>query len=152
VDFFRDGVLVGTAVNTPYSISWTSQVAGIFSLTARVTTVAGATATSLPVSVKVTAASNPLLSVQITRPTDNSGYRGVPTASVPIQAIAIEPGGKIVKVVFSANGTPVGESTAAPFEFVWSGVAPGTYTLTATAIDAAGATAASAPVSVTIFN
>ena len=53
--------------------------------------------------------------------------------------------------MFPANGTPIGESTAAPFEFVWSGVSPGTYTLTATAIDAAGATAASAPVSVTVF-
>jgi hypothetical protein len=102
--------------------------------------------------VKVTAASNPLLTVEITRPSDNSGYRGVPTASVPIQAIAAEPGGQIVKVVFSANGTPIGESTAAPFEFVWSGVSPGSYTLTATAIDAAGATAASTPVSVTVFN
>jgi uncharacterized protein YkwD len=152
VDFFRDGVLVGTAVNSPYSISWTSQTAGIFALTARVTTSTGTTATSLPVSVKVTAASNPLLTVQITRPSDNSGYRGVPTASVPIQAIAAEPGGQIVKVVFSANGTPIGESTAAPFEFVWSGVSPGSYTLTATAIDAAGATAASTPVSVTVFN
>jgi uncharacterized protein YkwD len=152
VDFFRDGVLVGTAVNSPYSVTWTSQTAGVFAFTARATTAAGVTATSLPVSVKVTAASNPLLTVQISRPTDNSGYRGVPTASVPIQAIAAEPGGQIVKVVFSANGTPIGESTTTPFEFVWSGVSPGTYTLTATAIDAAGATAVSAPVSVTVFN
>jgi hypothetical protein len=152
VDFFRDGVLVGTAVNSPYSIAWTSQTAGIFAFTARVTTSAGTTATSLPVSVKVSAASNPLLTVQITRPSAHAGYRGVPTASLPIQAIAGEPGGHIVKVVFSANGTPIGESTAAPFDFVWSGVSPGTYTLTATAIDAAGATAASTPVSVTVFN
>ena len=106
---------------------------------------------SLPVSVTIAGASNPALAVQITRPSDNSGYVANPTASVPIQADAVEPGGQVVKVVFSANGTPVGESTGAPFAFVWSGVSPGTYTLTATAIDAAGATAVSAPVSVTVF-
>jgi hypothetical protein len=151
VDFYKDGVLLDTDVSSPYSTAWTSQAAGTFVLTARATTVAGAAAMSLPVSVRVIAASNPALTVQITRPSDGTGYLGNPTASIPIQADAAELGGQVVKVVFSANGAPIGESTAAPFEFVWSGVPPGNYALTATAIDAAGAAAASTPISVTVF-
>jgi uncharacterized protein YkwD len=151
VDFYKDGVLLDTDVSSPYSIVWTSQAAGTFVLTARATTVAGAAAMSLPVSVRVTGASNPALTVQITRPSDSAGYVGNPTASIPIQANAAEPGGQVVKVVFSANGTPIGESAAAPFDYVWSGVSPGNYTLTATAIDAAGAAAVSTPISVTVF-
>jgi hypothetical protein len=151
VDFYKDGVLLDTDVSSPYSTAWTSQAAGTFVLTARATTAAGAAAMSLPVSVRVIAASNPALTVQITRPSDGTGYLGNPTASIPIQADAAELGGQVVKVVFSANGAPIGESTAAPFEFVWSGVPPGNYALTATAIDAAGAAAASTPISVTVF-
>jgi hypothetical protein len=151
VDFYKDGVLLDTDVSSPYSTAWTFQAAGTFVLTARATTVAGAVAMSLPVSVRVIAASNPALTVQITRPSDGTGYLGNPTASIPIQADAAELGGQVVKVVFSANGAPIGESTAAPFEFVWSGVPPGNYALTATAIDAAGAAAASTPISVTVF-
>ena len=39
---------------------------------------------------------------------------------------------------------------AAPYSFTWSGVAAGTYTLTAKATDNGGATATSSPVTVTV--
>ena len=41
-------------------------------------------------------------------------------------------------VVYFANGAQIGQSTSAPHRFVWRDVAPGSYTLTATATDRNG--------------
>ncbi|HKP37651.1 MAG TPA: carbohydrate-binding protein [Pyrinomonadaceae bacterium] len=58
--------------------------------------------------------------------------------------------GTIVKVEFFANGTKLGEVTEAPYVFLWSNAPPGTYSLTAVTIDAAGVTTTSDPVNVTV--
>src|SRR5712692_4724499 len=65
-------------------------------------------------------------------------------------AFDIDGAGTVAKVEFFANGNKLGEVTSAPYVFPWNNVASGTYSLTATVTDAAGATATSAPVSVTV--
>ena len=58
--------------------------------------------------------------------------------------------GTIAKVEFFANGNKLGEVWDAPYVFVWNNAPLGTYSLTAVATDAAGATGTSSPVSVNV--
>ena len=44
----------------------------------------------------------------------------------------------------------VGSASSAPYVFAWDGVAAGSYSLTATAIDNAGAATTSTPVGITV--
>src|SRR4029079_11771582 len=77
-----------------------------------------------------------------------SGATFTAPASVSIAASASDSDGTVARVDFFANGTLLGTDTAAPYTFAWSNVAAGTYNLTAVATDNAGATGASAAVSI----
>jgi hypothetical protein len=54
------------------------------------------------------------------------------------------------KVEFFNGATKLGEDTSAPYAYAWSGVAQGTYSVTARATDSSGKSTTSAPVSVTV--
>jgi N-methylhydantoinase B/oxoprolinase/acetone carboxylase alpha subunit len=58
--------------------------------------------------------------------------------------------GTVAKVDFYQGATLLGTSTTAPYSFAWSGVAGGSYNLTAVATDDRGGTSTSAPVSITV--
>lgn len=73
-----------------------------------------------------------------------------PPAVVELQADATDADGWIQKVEFFSGTTKIGEADGAPFQFDWSGVPSGTYSLTAIATDNAGGVATSAPVSVVV--
>jgi hypothetical protein len=51
VEFYRDGILIGSVTNAPYSILWTDAPAGIYALTARAVDNLGDTNTSEPVLI-----------------------------------------------------------------------------------------------------
>ncbi|HYV29394.1 MAG TPA: Ig-like domain-containing protein [Candidatus Eisenbacteria bacterium] len=53
VDFFSNNQKVGTATNSPYSITWNNVAAGTYSLTAQATDTNGLVATSAPVAITV---------------------------------------------------------------------------------------------------
>ena len=76
------------------------------------------------------------------------------SGTVTVSAIATDNIG-VVGVRFQLNGNDLGaEDTTSPFSQIWNttGVAPGQYTLTAIARDAAGNTSSSAPVTGIIVN
>jgi hypothetical protein len=54
------------------------------------------------------------------------------------------------KVEFFNGATKLGEDTSAPYTYAWTGVAQGTYSVTARATDGAGKSTTSAPVSVLV--
>ena len=85
------------------------------------------------------------LVLRITGPRNDDSMRG------SFEMVA-EPSdlGAIAKVEFFANGIKLGEVTSAPYVFVWNDVPPGTYNLTTTVTDAAGASATSATVTATV--
>lgn len=56
----------------------------------------------------------------------------------------------VARVDFYANGTLACRATAAPFQCTWAGVAAGSYSITATAVDTAGLSATSAPAAITV--
>ena len=58
--------------------------------------------------------------------------------------------GSVSKVEFFNGAAKLGEDTTAPYGFTWSGVAAGTYTLTARATDNLGATTTSAASTITV--
>jgi subtilisin family serine protease/NADPH-dependent ferric siderophore reductase len=84
-------------------------------------------------------------SATLTGPPNNSSYT-IP-APVPLSVTATDPdaGDTIDHVTFYANGNPIATVTtpqAGVYNFSWSGMAAGGYTLTATATDNHGATGA----------
>lgn len=71
-------------------------------------------------------------------------------SDITITATASDSDGTVKKVEFFAGTTKLGESTTAPYSFVWHRPGPGTYELTARATDNAGLMTTSAPVAVTV--
>jgi uncharacterized repeat protein (TIGR03806 family) len=87
-------------------------------------------------------------SVVLTAPKPNDAF----TESHPVvlSATASDSDGTVAKVEFFANGLKLGEDTASPFEFVWTPGAPGTYSLTAVAMDDDGTNAPSSEINIFI--
>jgi predicted phage tail protein len=69
---------------------------------------------------------------------------------VNLAATASDANGMVTKVEFFNGAAKLGEDTTAPYNFAWSGVAAGTYTLTARATDNLGATATSAGATIAV--
>ena len=86
--------------------------------------------------------------VSLTAPATGSSY--IAPASIGLTASASDPEGQLARVEFYSGATLLGTAAAAPYTFTWASVPAGTYSLTARAYDAAGASATSAPVSVTV--
>ncbi len=155
VEFFIDNTLVGTDSASPYAYTWNSATAtnGTHVLVARAHDAAGNTATSSTVTVTVTGGISDTTppTVGITFPTGGATVAG----AVTITAVASDDIG-VTKVEFLIDGAVVGQGVSArqagPFEFNWNTTpfATGVHTLQARAYDAAGNTAASASVSVTV--
>jgi len=149
VDFFSGGTLIGSATSAPYTFTWTNVDAGTYTLTARALDTAGAMTSSSAVSVIV----NPGIvnvppTVSLTAPADQTQYTA-PT-SIALTADASDADGGIQRVDFFAGTTLIGSSAAAPYTLTWVNVGAGTYALTARALDAAGATTTSSPVTVIV--
>ncbi|HEX2749307.1 MAG TPA: Ig-like domain-containing protein [Verrucomicrobiales bacterium] len=91
---------------------------------------------------------NALPSVSIASPVSGASFNSL--ATIPITANASDSDGSIVKVEFYNGASKLGESTTAPYGFIWSGVAAGSYVLTAVTTDDAGGRRTSVPVSVSV--
>ncbi|HMA30313.1 MAG TPA: Ig-like domain-containing protein [Casimicrobiaceae bacterium] len=146
VEFFSGSTLIGTSTSAPFTATWPNVAAGSYSLTAKATDNLGATAISAPVSVSVTANAPPVVSLGAPVP----GARYFAPATIPLAASASDPDGTIARVDFYANGMLVATSTSAPFNAVWDSVAAGTYSLTAVASDAQGASTTSEAIDVLV--
>jgi hypothetical protein len=85
--------------------------------------------------------------VAITSPVNDAS---IGSATVNITASASDPDGLVGVVEFYEGGFLLGMDTNAPFSLVWSNFAPGSYTLSAVAIDLSGLSATSAPVTVSV--
>jgi hypothetical protein len=86
--------------------------------------------------------------VAINSPAAGSTYTA--PATVSVTATASDPDGTVARVDFYAGSTPIGSDTTSPYAASWSGVAAGTYALTAVARDNAGASTTSATVTVVV--
>lgn len=144
VEFYQGAMLIGTATGAPYVVNWSNVPAGSYSLTAVATDNLGASTASTPVPVVV----NALPSVAITAPA--AGQKFTAPATIALEVNAADTDGSVVQVAYFQNGNPIGTATTAPFNYTWTAVPPGTYSLTAQATDDLGGQAVSLPVTVTV--
>jgi phosphatidylserine/phosphatidylglycerophosphate/cardiolipin synthase-like enzyme len=86
--------------------------------------------------------------VSLTSPANGASFAA--PASVSVTADAADTDGTIARVEFFANGSSLGTDAVAPFTVSWNASVPGTYTLTARAVDDDGASTTSAGRTVTI--
>jgi RHS repeat-associated protein len=147
VEFYANGSLIGTKISAPYQVVWSGVASGSYTLVARAFDADGASFNSPGVTVRVNAGPT----ASITAPASNSVFTA--PASVSFTASASDGDGSVssVQYVNQATGSAIsGVLTTAPYTFTWSGMAAGSYTLVARAIDNNGVASTSAPVAVTI--
>jgi regulation of enolase protein 1 (concanavalin A-like superfamily) len=86
--------------------------------------------------------------VTLTSPANGATFTA--PATISLAASATDTDGQVARVEFYNGSTLIGSDATAPFAFTWSSVPAGTYTLTAVAVDDAGARTTSAAASVTV--
>ncbi len=79
-----------------------------------------------------------------------SGATFTAPTNLVLKAEATSSLGPVARVVFTRNGTPLGEDFDDPYEFAWIDVPPGTHVLQAIATESGGQVATSAPVSILV--
>ena len=102
---------------------------------------------SLTVTV-LAAGTNQPPTVSLTAPA-NGAYATAP-ANLQLSAVASDSNGSVAKVEFFNGATKLGEDVSTPYQFTWSNVPVGTYTITAKATDNLGATTTTAAATITV--
>ena len=148
VVFYAGSAIVGTLTASPWTVAWNNVAAGSYSLTAVVTDSTGQTATSASVPVTVTPPPNVAPTVTLTSPANGGSYTA--PASITLTASASDSDGTVTQVAFFVGSTNVATMLSSPYTFNWSGVAAGSYSITAIATDNSGASTTSAAVGVTV--
>jgi hypothetical protein len=87
-------------------------------------------------------------SVSLTSPTAGQAFTA--PATINFAATASDADGGVTRVEFLSGTTVIGSDTTAPYTFAWSNVAAGNYAVSARAVDSAGATTTTAPVSISV--
>lgn len=95
-----------------------------------------------------TAGQNQAPTATLTSPVTGASF--IAPATVSLAATASDKDGTVARVDFFAGTTLIGSSSTAPYQATWSNVAAGTYSITAKAVDNAGATGTSSAVSITV--
>jgi RHS repeat-associated protein len=149
VEFFANGASIGTRSSPPFSLS-TNLSANTYTVSAVATDGQGAQTTSTTRTVTVSAA-NAAPVVSVTSPAANANYPSAPAGfTFNATAGAGEINGWIQRVEFYVNGSLVNTDTAGPWSYAVSGLANGTYLLTAKAVDQLGAETTTAPITITV--
>jgi chitinase len=86
--------------------------------------------------------------VSLTSPTAGASFPA--PASLTLSANAADADGTVTQVAFYNGATLLNTDTSSPYSYGWTGVAVGTYSITAKATDNSGAVTTSAAVSVTV--
>ncbi|MGE5169728.1 MAG: Ig-like domain-containing protein [Rudaea sp.] len=142
------GTLVARATRAPFAATWSNPAPGSHTLVAVAFDDRNAQTTSSPVHISVE--TNVLPTVAVTAPAANTQYAA--PATITITASANDTDGTVTKVEFLAGGSVIGSSVAAPYTTTWTGVAAGSYSISARATDNAGAVATSSAVPVTVVS
>ncbi|HEX6528304.1 MAG TPA: Ig-like domain-containing protein, partial [Burkholderiales bacterium] len=150
VEFYVNGALQGQDTTSPYSINLSSLPAGTYTLMARGVDGQNAQTDSITRTITVSD-TNAAPTVSLSAPATGANFPTAP-ASVTLTAAAGagEVNGWVTKIEFYVNGTLVNTDSAGPWSYTVSGLANGSYTITAKAFDQLNAEALSAPVTVTV--
>ncbi len=151
VDFYANGFMwlgAGTLSGPgEYSVTWNAAPSGKHTLIAVVTDSSGVATASTPITITV----NDPPVISLVAPASGTVFPS--GATIPITANASDGDGSVTKVDFYANGLLVGTNASVGvnrFDFNWSDVVVGSYSVIAVARDNFGATTMSAPVTVSV--
>ncbi|MBW8682827.1 carbohydrate-binding protein [Chitinophaga rhizophila] len=86
--------------------------------------------------------------VSITAPVNGEAFAS--NSDILLRATAADTDGTIRKVEFFQGATKIGEDTTSPYQYLWTGVAAGNYSITARATDNNQMTAISTPVAINV--
>jgi len=144
VQYFANGVSLGTATVAPFSLTYNASTEGVFALTAVATDEEGKTTTSAPVSITV---SNPAPVVSITSPAAGTEYAIGDVVTITANATD---DGSVASVTFRVGSTVIGTVNAAPYTINYTITTDGIKNLTAVATDEEGKSTTSAVVSISV--
>ncbi len=139
VEFYADGVAIGSDATAPYTCLWIVNGVGSHTLTAKAVNLQGAFTNA---SVSITAVSR--VACAITAPLDWALVQAGTNVEITVSAASLDTG--IAKVELFANGVSIGEDGTAPYSFAWSNVVVGDHSLVARATDGNARTGDSAVV------
>jgi len=143
VVIYGDGKALGSMTAAPYTVTWPNVAPGKHIVIATAFDAFGAFSSAAS-TITVT---NPLPKVSITSPAEGASFTAPGT--IEIKADASDDDG-LQYVSFWIGDRRLGTDTTAPYSFTVNNLEPGTYTLTAHAIDKFGQRGFSAPVKVTV--
>jgi RHS repeat-associated protein len=146
VEFFNGNTLLATTTAEPYTFNWTGVAAGNYEVRAKATDALGAVGTSNAFRVRVR--DNVAPHVRILAPGNHATYAA--PASIPVNLRSNDRDDNLASVELLANGVQLATFSAAPYDFNWTNVPPGTYALTARATDELGLTTTSRTVTVQV--
>jgi hypothetical protein len=127
VTFFQNGNLLGTDTSSPFSYVWSGVGQGTYELVAVAMDDYGDQGSASSVNISVITGP----SCTIVAPAD--GTQVDPGSDMLIEADAQDSGGTITQVEFFINGTSVGTTPVAPYQYVWTLIPAGRHTITAQA-------------------
>jgi len=122
VEFFADGVSIGTSLSAPYSRTWatTGVSAGVHTLKAVVTDNSGNTSFD-EISVNLV---NNAPTIVITEPVNGANLVKGSTVTIKTQVTDFNKSKSVAKVEFFLDNNSMGAAvTTAPYEFIWSNIA-----------------------------
>ncbi|MGQ0801506.1 MAG: Ig-like domain-containing protein, partial [Pseudomarimonas sp.] len=108
-----------------------------------------ATSAPLAFSPVVTVTGNQLPTASLTAPTASSSSYTAP-ATIQLAATASDPDGIVQRVEFVHNNVIIHTDYAAPYEYTWTNVAAGTYSVSARAIDNLDGPSVTAPITIVV--
>lgn len=146
VDFYNGTVLLATKVAVPFTYAWASVPVGTYRLTAKATDSKGSRTTTAVTTVNVKA--NVAPAVTVTAPANNALFNA--PATITLTATATDGDGTVAKVEFYQGAARLATITSPPYDFAWTNVSGGTYSITAKATDNLGAVATSAAVPIVV--
>lgn len=142
VQFFVDGVSVGTDLTAPYSANYLA-VSGTHTLTALATDNNTNTATSS--AIIITAAANQAPNVTVSSPAS-----ALVNDVVTFTATANDVDGTVASVTFSVDGVAIGTVTNSPYTYTWTAGPFGNHVVRASATDNLGLAGLSSPVNINV--
>ena len=141
VQFYDGSSILGSDNTAPYSWTIAAIAAGSHFFTAKAV-LSSSTITSTAVTITAGAAANQAPTVSLTAPANGTSFTA--PATINFTATASDADGSIAKVEFYNGNTLLSTDATAPYEYSWTGVAAGTYSLTAKAYDNSNASTTSA--------
>ncbi len=144
VEFFQGATLLGTVTSSPWNFTWANVASGTYNITARATDNLGLAATSGAAQIIVDAPPT----VSLYNPTNNAVY--IAPATVYLNAFAADTDGTVTKVEFYYGTNLIGTDFIDGYDFAWTNVLAGSYSLTARATDNGGVISTSSVVNITV--